>query len=130
MKGKSRIAIVLAGLILVITSHNIIPHHHHLDHGISGYDCKDLQACDWHDTSGEPIDHCHAFNGIKFIAGIKKWVPSSPDHPVLHGKFTPSAKPVMDLSRGCRIQAIDHPPEILFQAYPSSCGLRAPPPLG
>lgn len=76
MNAKPVIAILLGCLIMVITGHNIVPHHHHAGNGHSLPDCEQHNACkqsgDHAGESDEPGRHCHAFNGLEFVLNSEK----------------------------------------------------------
>ena len=78
MKAKSLITILLGSLILVITGHNIIPHHHHLDDVHSHTGCHQHDADEHDGETEDPVTHCHGFNGIEYLPNLENQSGSQP----------------------------------------------------
>lgn len=131
MKAKPLIAILLAGLIGVITGHNIVPHHHHND------DIHTHAGCENHDASehsgnhagesGDPAQHCHAFNGLQYVYEFEKRVEIKPIAKSTSICLIPVIFRFKPLPRKVNHDWSGLPPPLLTGFLGESAGLRAPP---
>lgn len=131
MKAKPVIALILGCLVMIITGHNILPHHHHTGSVKVDQECLDHSASEHSgDHAGEshdPASHCHAFNGLDYVHNSKKeydakLIIASVNHSLLHFIFTDNSLP-REVNFDCSGGA---PPE--FEGFlGESAGLRAPP---
>ncbi len=128
---------LLGCLIMVITGHNIVPHHHHSGVLNSQSGCEQAITSEQHDAcdhspaqeckSEDSAEHCHAFNGLEFLVRFEKQI---------------DKKLFTDISSVCLIALIfrDEPlPREVFFGFSAgpppefsgflgeSSGLRAPP---
>ena len=127
MLKKQFISLLFASVLLANLGHNIVPHHHHIDSILSHQKCheNDEDNSDFH--TGDPSNHCHAFNGIDYYPAPEKQDISKPFKTT---KYICLSQ-VFELNQSIPKQEIYHPlrgsPAAFSDLFGSSIGLRAPP---
>ena len=72
MLKKQFIAFLFASVLIANLGHNIVPHHHHIDSILSHHGCQEHDEDNSAFHSGDPTNHCHAFNGIEYYPAPQK----------------------------------------------------------
>lgn len=119
---------------MVITGHNIVPHHHHSGIGHSLPDCGQHDACehsaDHGDHAGEcdvPATHCHAFNGLEYILNSQKQFDKESIASSVSACFISIIFTEEPLPREVYYSPARGAPPIFEGFMGESAGLRAPP---
>ena len=127
MKWKHFISFLFTSLVLINLAHNAIPHHHHND-DIIIHGGREDHGCDFAGPeTGDPITHCHAFNGMNYFPFTENTNASPLKQSGAVFIIQPPAGPLMDPGKLQRMAASGDPPGQYRGLYRKKPSPRAPP---
>jgi hypothetical protein len=127
MLKKQFIAFLFASVLLANLGHNIVPHHHHIDSILSHQRCHENDEDNSAFHTGDPSNHCHAFNGIEYYPAPEKQDISKPFKTAKYNCLSQVIELIQPIPQKKFYRPLRGSPAAFTNLLGSSIGLRAPP---